>query len=376
MRLPTKPRQTPTSTGILPILRAKRHRGGDHVLRRLLAAHRLEQLHHVGRAEEVQADHVLGALGHRGDLVDVERRGVGGEDRARLADRVELAEDVLLELHVLEHRLDHDVLVGEGALVERAGEQAIRVLDVLGLDAARLRRALVVLAHHGEALVERGPDRASTTVTGMPALAKFMAMPPPMVPQPSTPHASRSCAAACRPARRGPSPLRARRRSSSAAQPTACRSPARGRARLPWRGPRRTAASTAASMQRMLYSGAWKPRVLRAILRRNSAKSPGFFFASSIFSLRSRIFWSGRFSASTFFANATALATRSPSRDLVDQAVGERFVAADRIADRRIISSAFGTPTTRGSRWVPPAPGSRPIFTSGWPYCALGSPTR
>ena len=30
-----------------------------------------------------------------------------------------------------------------------------------------------------------------------------------------------------------------------------------------------------------------------------------------------------------------------------------------------IICSAISTPTARGSRWVPPAPGSKPILTSG-----------
>ena len=80
---------------------------------RLGGAHDLEQLHHVGRREEVQADHVCGRLVTRGDLVDVERRGVGGEDRAGLADAVELGEDLLLDVHVLEHGLDDEVAVGE-----------------------------------------------------------------------------------------------------------------------------------------------------------------------------------------------------------------------------------------------------------------------
>ena len=39
------------------------------------------------------------------------------------------------------------------------------------------------------------------------------------------------------------------------------------------------------------------------------------------------------------------------------------------------ISSAFSTPATRGSRCVPPAPGSRPSFTSGTPNFADGTAT-
>src|SRR6056297_549934 len=41
-------------------LLADRHRGGHHRVGRLVAAHVLEQLHHVGRREEVHADHALG----------------------------------------------------------------------------------------------------------------------------------------------------------------------------------------------------------------------------------------------------------------------------------------------------------------------------
>ena len=37
-----------------------------------------------------------------------------------------------------------------------------------------------------------------------------------------------------------------------------------------------------------------------------------------------------------------------------------------------IIRRPFSAPTARGSRWVPPAPGSRPIFTSGRPIEASG----
>ena len=56
------------------------------------------QAHDVGRARDAS-----------GDGVDVEVGGVGGEHRAGFADAVELGKDRLLDAHLLEHRLDHQV---------------------------------------------------------------------------------------------------------------------------------------------------------------------------------------------------------------------------------------------------------------------------
>ena len=122
-----KPWQTPATTGDLLDLLGELHRGDQHVGRGLGAAHDLEQLHDVGRREEVQADHVLRPRGAGRDLVDVEVGGVGREDRARLGDLVEPAEDLLLDVHLLEHRLDDQVAVGERLEVERRVQQAHRL---------------------------------------------------------------------------------------------------------------------------------------------------------------------------------------------------------------------------------------------------------
>ena len=89
------------------------HTGGNHALRRLLAAHDFEEPHDVGRREEMQADDEVRPLRHRGDLVDIEIGRVGSEDRALLDDPVELAEHVLLDVHVLEHGLDDEIAIGE-----------------------------------------------------------------------------------------------------------------------------------------------------------------------------------------------------------------------------------------------------------------------
>ncbi len=87
----------------------KLHAGGDHVLAGFLAAHDFEQSHHVGRAEEVRADHRLRARSGGGDFVDAQRGSIASENRSRLADAVELAEDFLLERHAFEDRFDHHV---------------------------------------------------------------------------------------------------------------------------------------------------------------------------------------------------------------------------------------------------------------------------
>src|SRR3981081_2051296 len=67
MRLPTKPSQTPTTDSTLAMRRG------------LFRAHDLAQLHHIRRAEEVHAEHVLRTFCHFGDFIDVEIGRIGGQ---------------------------------------------------------------------------------------------------------------------------------------------------------------------------------------------------------------------------------------------------------------------------------------------------------
>ena len=128
----------------------------------------------------------------------------------------------------------------------------------------------------------------------------------------------------------------------------------------------------AASMHWMFDSGALKPRNLRALALRNSAKTSGVPPATS----RSRTFFSGQFSATTFLAKAMAPALRAPSSTISSTRPMALAALAGTWLPLVIISSAFWAPTMRGRRWVPPAPGSRPRFTSGRPTFADGTATR
>ena len=75
--------------------------------------HHLHSFITLAGREEVRAGDVLRPLRDAGHDVDVDRRGIGEQHRARLHHRVELREHLLLDVHALEHRLDDDVGVGD-----------------------------------------------------------------------------------------------------------------------------------------------------------------------------------------------------------------------------------------------------------------------
>src|SRR5258706_7112754 len=130
-------------------------RGREDLGVRFLAAHVLDELHDVRGTEEVHAHHVPGSMRRRSDLVDVEVGRVRGEYRAGLRDRIELAEDLLLDSHLLEHRLDDHVGVREIAKIERGLEESQAPIHFFLLEAAASDAVRVVLAYRREAAIER-----------------------------------------------------------------------------------------------------------------------------------------------------------------------------------------------------------------------------
>ena len=82
--------------------------------------------------------------------------------------------------------------------------------------------------------------------------------------------------------------------------------------------------------------------------------------------------------APTSRANATRAVEQVAVDDLVEQLLPGALASISRGTGSplTIMLSAVSTPTTRGRRCVPPAPGSRPSFTSGSAICAPGAATR
>ena len=96
-RLTTKPGTSAQVIGLLADRLGEGERRGHGLGGGLLAFDDLDQRHHRGRVEVVEADHLFGAQGGVGDLGDRQRGGVRGEDRVPGRARVELGEDGLLD---------------------------------------------------------------------------------------------------------------------------------------------------------------------------------------------------------------------------------------------------------------------------------------
>ncbi|MPM82739.1 hypothetical protein SDC9_129801 [bioreactor metagenome] len=130
--------------------------GGDHVGRGGVGAHDLQQLHHVGGTEEMQAHHVLRAMRDRGDLVDVQARRVGGKDRTGLGDLVELSEQIVLDRHVFECRFDHQIHISELLHVGGAVNALHTCLHFCRGELALADGGVVVALNGGKALLQIG----------------------------------------------------------------------------------------------------------------------------------------------------------------------------------------------------------------------------
>ena len=92
----------------------------------------------------MQAHHVLRTLRKAGDLVDVQRRGVGRQDGTRLHHAVELFENGFFDADFFKYGFDHQVGIAQIVVAQRGAQQrhALVVFVLLAgtsgiLDAAR-----------------------------------------------------------------------------------------------------------------------------------------------------------------------------------------------------------------------------------------------
>ena len=147
-RLTTNAGASLTSTQVFFSVLADGERGGQRRVVGALAADDLQQRQHRDRVEEVEADDPLGVLAGSAaiSVTDSEEVLVASTHSGR-DDRLDLGEHLLLDRHLLEDGLDHEVGVGERVLGQRAGDQRLEPVRRVGADpalgaaACRSRRA-------------------------------------------------------------------------------------------------------------------------------------------------------------------------------------------------------------------------------------------
>jgi len=102
----------------------------------------------------MRSEHVLRSFCSPRDFVDIERRGIGGEHRPRLCHAIEIGEDPLFEVHLLEHRLDHEI--GGTYRIEFGDpvDQRYTTLHVVGPEPAARNGGAVVGCDTVEALLQ------------------------------------------------------------------------------------------------------------------------------------------------------------------------------------------------------------------------------
>ena len=92
----------------------QRHRGVDRGLRGPWRADHFDQRHQIGRIPPMGAERALAMLQPFHDLGDRDDRGVARQDRVGAHMLFDLAEQLLLERQILQHRFDHEIGVAHG----------------------------------------------------------------------------------------------------------------------------------------------------------------------------------------------------------------------------------------------------------------------
>ena len=172
-------------------------------------------------AEEVRPNDRFGSPGGGGDFVHVERRGVRREHRFRFRDLVEAGEDIPLDRRSPRTPLPRRSRPRPGPRTPsarriRSIRRSASAASIFPLPTARERLPATAASPRAHASSD-----SSKTVTGIPAAAKDIAIPRPIVPKPTIPALATSAPLTPSGIRRDRAASRSARRRCSAA---ACRS--------------------------------------------------------------------------------------------------------------------------------------------------------
>ncbi len=128
---------------------------GDHLGVADDGADHLDQVHHRGRVEPVQPDHLRRPARRRRQVGHRQGGGVGGQHGVGRQQRVQLGEQRLLDLQLLRDRLHHQVAVGEGRQAAASGDPPQDRVRALLVELAPLHRAGQRAGQPGPAALDR-----------------------------------------------------------------------------------------------------------------------------------------------------------------------------------------------------------------------------
>ena len=128
---------------------------GQGLKARLIATDDFEQAHDIGRAEEMGADDLVRARGHRRNFINVERGRIGRQDTLGLGDRIQLSEDFLLDLHVFEHGFHNQVNLAERCVVQGWRDEPQALFHLFRREATSLGATFIVAAYYCQALGQK-----------------------------------------------------------------------------------------------------------------------------------------------------------------------------------------------------------------------------
>ncbi len=131
------------------------HRGSNDFLARVFAANHFEQFHHIGGAEEVQADHGFGSAGGCRHLIDVQPRRIAGQHSTGLRHSVHFLEGFHLDVDIFVDGFDDHIDVRNIGIVCGASNQRHALIDFLRAHATALNLDVVVFLDDAQAAIER-----------------------------------------------------------------------------------------------------------------------------------------------------------------------------------------------------------------------------
>ena len=134
---------------------AQVHHRGDHLIRGFLTADIFQQLHDIGRAEEMHAHDIFRTLREAGDTIHVQRGCIGGENGTGLAHPIQFAEHGFFHIHVLEHGFNHQVHITQIIVAQGGLNQRHALFHLLIGDTAFFGGVFVVLANHRHTALQR-----------------------------------------------------------------------------------------------------------------------------------------------------------------------------------------------------------------------------